>query len=373
MTLDLFRFTPNPSSPTTLLGGEAITGYLSAMWVERYQDCGEFEIKATLSSGLKEFLPLDTFISRPCTFEVMMVENHEIIDDNNLDPILIITGRSMPCILDRRVAGIYQVRNGVNIQPAPYYVYSNYRSAQTVYMINEHINFSNDVNDRYDNVIATTSITGESVVNTRSIRIGSLLEAVKSICITDDQGFRTLRRSPFFITGGSATVTNFNIYKGVDKSATVIFSYERGDIDRAHYLWTNKNYATTMIIEGGRFVTYVEDSTKTKMNRRIGFMDASDIEGRYPNPPSVGDISWINGDMQVRGFEELANRKQLSMAQADISPFTNYIYRRDYNMGDLVMLDGNFGAIQKMRVIEYVEIEDENGNSAHPTLILPPS
>lgn len=372
MSLDLFKFTSNPGSPTTLLGGEAIGGYLSAMWVERYQDAGEFEIRATLSSGLKDFLPLETFISRPCTFEVMMVENHEVIDDNDLDPILIITGRSMFSLLDRRIAGIYQVRNGVNIQPAPYYVYSNYRSLQTVYMINEHINFSNDVNDRFDNIIATSSINDDVVVNTKNVRIESLLEAVKSVCGVDDQGFRTLRRSPFNVYGAS-DMTNFNIYKGIDKSATVIFSYERGDITRAHYLWTNKNYKTTMVVQGGRCVTYAEIATKTKMDRRMGFMDASDVEGRYPESPSVLVLSWINGDMQLRGFEQMANQKQLTMAQVDISPNTNYYYRRDYNLGDLVMLDGNFGAMQKMRVIEHVEIEDENGNSAHPTLVLPPS
>jgi hypothetical protein len=48
-----------------------------------------------------------------------------------------------------------------------------------------------------------------------------------------------------------------------------------------------------------------------------------------------------------------------------------YQYRRDYNIGDLVSIDGNFGQTAVMRVIEYAEIEDENGNSGHPTLALP--
>lgn len=371
MALDLFRFVPNPASPTTLDGGQAIEGYLSAMWVERYQDCGEFQIKATLGSGLREFLPLETFISRPCTFEVMIVENHEIIDDGDIDPIIIISGRTMFSILDRRVVGNWLIRNSMT--PAQYQLSSNVISYQTVNMINEHIQYASNTGDRFDNVVASSAISSEPMGPTRSIRLGNMLDAVISLCNTDDQGFRTLRRSPFFIYNGTSGTTCLNIYKGVDKSATVIFSHERGEIEKATYLWTNKNYKNHAYIFGSSFYAYAEYPTFTKFDRRMMTLDAGDIEGHYPSPPSPTDQSWINGDMKNRGFERLASSKKISMSQVDISPITNYFYRRDYGMGDLVMIDGNFGVMQKMRVIEHVEIEDENGSSAHPTLSVPPS
>jgi Siphovirus ReqiPepy6 Gp37-like protein len=369
--VDMFRFTPNPSSPTTLVGGEYINGYLSAMWVERYQDCGEFQIKAKLSSGLREFLPLDTFISRPCTFEVMVVENHEITDNDDIDPILTISGRSMFSILDRRVVGVFQMRQSMS--PAQYQLSSNLTSYQTVNMINEHIYSASDGGDRFDNISASSSISSEPNSPTRSIKFGDMLEAVKSLCAIDDQGFRTLRRSPFFIYNGTASSTVLTIYKGVNKTASVIFSYQRGDIDQATYLWTNKNYKTHAYIFGQQFYAFAENPAITKLDRRMMTMDAGDIESHYPNPPSVQDQSWINGDMKNRGFQQLASQRKVTMAQVDISPFTSYLYRRDYGMGDLVMVDGNFGVTQAMRVIEHVEIQDENGTSAHPTLVLPPS
>jgi hypothetical protein len=33
-----------------------------------------------------------------------------------------------------------------------------------------------------------------------------------------------------------------------------------------------------------------------------------------------------------------------------------------------VRVDGNYGAIETMRVVEHVEIEDKSGSSSHPTL-----
>jgi hypothetical protein len=371
MSLDMFRFVPNPASPTTLDGGQAISNYISAMWIERYQDCGEFEIKATLSSGLREFLPLDTFISRPCTFEVMVVENHEINDNGDIDPILTISGRTMFSLLDRRVVGANLIRLSMNAQQ--YQLYTNTRSYQTVNMINDHIYYSGDLSDRFDNMVASTSIVTEPTAPTRTIRFGNLLDAVKSIAALDDQGFRILRRSPWYIYNGSAGSTHFSIYKGVDKSATVIFSYERGDISKAQYLWTNKDYKNYAFIMGQKFYAYTGNPANAKTERRMMTLDAGDIEYHYPDPPSVQDQSWINGDMKNRGDEAIATKKKISMSQVDISPYTNYFYRRDYGMGDLVTVDGNFGVMQKMRVIEHVEIEDENGSSAHPTLAVPPS
>jgi hypothetical protein len=75
--------------------------------------------------------------------------------------------------------------------------------------------------------------------------------------------------------------------------------------------------------------------------------------------------------MHTRGRQALAKQNRVTISRADISKLTNYQYRRDFNVGDLVSLDGNFGQIATMRVVEYVEIEDENGESGHPTLAIP--
>jgi hypothetical protein len=40
-------------------------------------------------------------------------------------------------------------------------------------------------------------------------------------------------------------------------------------------------------------------------------------------------------------------------------------------LGDLVIVDANFNESQVMRVVEFAEVEDENGTSGHPTLAIP--
>jgi hypothetical protein len=59
----------------------------------------------------------------------------------------------------------------------------------------------------------------------------------------------------------------------------------------------------------------------------------------------------------------------VAISNVKIAPNSqNYNYRTDYNVGDIVGVDGEYNTSTTMRVIEYVEIEDENGESGYPTL-----
>ena len=67
----------------------------------------------------------------------------------------------------------------------------------------------------------------------------------------------------------------------------------------------------------------------------------------------------------------LESFNRVTITRADIAPVAKYRYRTDFQVGDLISIDGNFGAIAVMRVMEYVEIQDETGETGHPTLALP--
>jgi Siphovirus ReqiPepy6 Gp37-like protein len=371
--MELFRFIWNgvADQETVLENGQAINGAQSIKWVERYREPGEFEIKAKLSSGLLDFLPLDTFISHINTYEVMIVENHEIIESEDADTDIVITGRSFDSYLEHRFVGTNQARDFVYTN---YGIWANYTWHQAVTLINDHIIIPLP-GDQLVNVTAFTSLTGTGVSETRSVRRMPVLTALNNLLSVDDLGVRTIRRNTFGLYGSNA-YTYYEIYKGIDKTASVVFSWKRGEIIGADYLWTNKNYKTSCMVASSYFALVVDGPINgqpavTKYKRRMMFLDASDLDSQYDTKPVYPIYDDIIAAMRSRGWNALRNQKKVRITRADIAPLTNFIYRRDYNLGDLVLLDGNFGVTQVMRVIEHVEIQDETGSSGHPTLSVP--
>jgi hypothetical protein len=366
--MELFKFTFT-SDPTILEQGRMITDYTSAMWVERYAECGEFEIQALLSSGLREFLPIATLISHADTYEVMIVENHEINEGKDSDPVITISGRSFDSWLEQRIIGINQARQAQLI--TEFILLSNYTWNQIVVLINDHILNTFSVNDQLGNVIAIaeTIAIGSSTQVARTIARGDLYRQVVELLAIDDLGLKTIRRNTFGVVG-SSTQTVFSIFRGANKSATVSFSWKAGDLDNAEYLFSNKKYKNSALVQG-RYVNATAGFGINKYDKRMMFIDASDIDGNLSAPPTGQALTDIVTKMGNRGLQVLLSQPNVTITRTDISETSQYRYRRDYNIGDLVSLDGNFGQAQIMRVVEYVEIEDENGASGHPTLSIP--
>src|SRR5690606_26414123 len=117
----------------------------------------------------------------------------------------------------------------------------------------------------------------------------------------------------------------------------------------------------------GRFVEEIVYTGATHYDRRVMLVDASDIDGNLSATPTGTTLTNIRAKMYIRGEEALANQNEINIASTDVAKVTQYEYRKDYDIGDIISIDGNYGEIEKRRVVEYVEIEDENGESGHPT------
>lgn len=368
--MELFKFN-YATDPTLLERGEAINRVKSVMWVERYADPGEFEIVAQLSTGLREFLPLGTLISHADTLEVMIVENHEINETSDSDPTITFTGRSFQTYLENRIVGVNLARTSSTV--ADYILPADYTWNQIVKLINDHIVNTQTPNDALVNLVAQAAggildPTGEQIA--RVISRGTVHQRLLELLAIDDLGIRTIRRNTFTGFGGGNVQTILFVFKGLDKSSTVRFSWKSGDIESADYLFSNKKVKNSALVMG-RYVYIMVDSGPVKYDRRIMLVDADDIDGDLTDPPTGTTLTTILQYMTTRGNQALQSQLLVTISRADIAKISRYLYRRDYNIGDLVTLDGNFGQTQIMRVVEYVEIEDENGSSGHPTLSIP--
>jgi len=365
--MHLFKFT-HPTK-TNLTHGEAINGYSSAMWIERYRDAGEFEIEANLSSGLLDFLPQGTLISHVDTLDVCIVEDHEINDEVDEEPVVKITGRSLDAWLENRIVGI-NYAYGTPAAPFTEYVLSAAVTwSQIVTLINAHIKDDQvaNANDSLDDtILAFTDILGSGVAEDRTIKRGNLHERVLELLSVDDLGLRVIRKHPSHALA-SPTTTRLYVHQGVDRSNSVLFSANAGDIDSAQYLWSLRKKKNAALVQG-RYVETVVTSTEAGYDRRWMFVDASDIDGSLTTAPTGGTLTSIRTKMQRRGRDALRKQTDVNIAQVDISRNIQVQYRKDYDIGDIVTVDGKYGISEKRRVVEYVEIEDQNGVSGHPTL-----
>jgi hypothetical protein len=338
------------------------------MWAERYREPGEFEITAQLSSGLIDFLPLGSLISHADTYEVMMVENHEISETGDKDPEIKITGRSFDAYFEQRIVGMPQVMNSFTI--SEYYIGASYTWNQIMWLINDHIDNQTWTNDVLWNVNAHTDIVGDGIQEARTFKRGDMLKAVQELLAIDDLGIKTIRRSTFNPPGSKPNQTTFYIYRGEDKSASVIFSWKAGDIESAQYLWSDRKVKNAAVIVG-RYINCAIGIGPIMYDRHTMVINADDIDGHLSAPPVGQELTDVIVKMQTRGYAILQSQTRLTITRTDLANVSKYQYRKDFNIGDLISVDGNFGAIAVMRVIEYVEIQDENGETGHPTLSIP--
>jgi hypothetical protein len=367
--MDLFKFTDN------FRNGVLINGATSKMWVERYADAGEFEIKAPLSSGLLTILPEGTKISHTQTKEVMIVEDHQITDTGVSHAQVIITGRSYETITDNRQVGTNLVwPQTAGDSPVEYSITADTTWEQVKYLLEQNLLAANLIDS--DNAIGLIQIltevdsTGIAGPNSaRVIKKGSLYSGVVELLKLNELGVKTIRPG---LT--SPLVTNKEVdlalvvHNGVDRTTQVVFAYDAGEIEDADYLWSIRNLKTSAYVTG-KWVEAIVHGSETGSERRVMHVDASDLDENLSAAPTGTDHSNIVDKMVIRGQEALASQKKVEIAKVEIvKTTTRYSFREHFNIGDKVTVDGNFNASKVMRVIEYVEIEDETGSRNYPTL-----
>ena len=365
---------------TNYTTGSIVNDIDSFLWVERYLDPGEFKIVCDPTPALRTQLALGTFVSHVDTPEVMIVENHEIKETFGQTPKLEVTGRSLDCFLEKRIVSTTQSAFNQTTGNAIDYQYNAYPAAQGSYLLNQFLTgsilYADNVVPNVNVIVDTNAPTTPAFQN--SIKKGeNLAKVVIDILKVGNLGIRFERPmrdktgTPIHhynaTTDPNATKMALYIHTGVDRSGTVSFFYDSGDIKDARYFWSNKeelNY-----IHGSTYyVTWDEKrdgATKTGWDNKTGYVDVTAVNVK---PVTLADAAFQQEAIKQKAQELLANASQLTLMEATISPNAKYAYRKDYIVGDTVYVVGNYGVSSKMRVIENVESQDETGYSSYPTL-----
>lgn len=378
--MEIIRFAPIPPPYDTPSGtvdyndGKIVNGITEVTWIERHYTNGEFTLVAPVGSGVKEELPVGTMISHTNSYEIMLVENQEIVNGEEGAEI-IISGRTFETWLENRTVGsnelgptrgMSRARNEPGLNPTRL-------SEQICRFINKYTTTAlPDSAEASDNIAALTvfnevSINAVDPIETRILRRTDVYTQFLELMKLGDFGYRLHRPSmhgSYWFNSDLAMI----IHDGNNLADTVTFSFDTGSLKSAEYLWSNKGFKTAAHVITTWREKLLYTSGYTGFNRRYLLVDASDLDSHLTSAPTGSTLTQLELDMSQRGREALKSAKLLSIIKAELNQENRTIkYRWDYNMGDIVSIVGDYGTVEQKRIIEYVEIRDEQGSHGYPT------
>ena len=375
--MDIFKF-GNPNAPLQMESAEVIEGFTSKLWIERYRDAGEFTLTAPVGTDLITKLPIGSFISHADSTDIMIVENHEINESESAMAEIKITGRSFETILGNRIVGDNRTFP-ISAAVKDCIMATDYTWNQIYLLLLNHtlLAYQLDPNNEIPNLSILTSIygIGDAIAAQRTIPRKSLYDATLELLAIDNLGIRAIRPGPTYPAlpvGNTAIV----IHNGHDKTGSVVFAWDSGEIASADYLWSNKALKNAALISGKWVEVLVVSTSYTKANRRMMFIDGTSFDSDQTVAPTGATFTTIAGYMTQRASDILAAQTDVEIAKVEVFKGISGTaghpkYRTDYILGDLVTVKGNYNTKSKFIVTEYVEVDDGTNVSGYPTLTLP--
>ena len=169
-----------------------------------------------------------------------------------------------------------------------------------------------------------------------------------------------------------AKVIYFETYKGTDHTAgqtanqRIIFSEAYDNLEKAEYQENDQLEKTTVYIGGqGQgddrvIVSFGEEYTG--LDRRELFVDARDLTKQS----GMSDQTYAEKLLQ-RGKEAQAENRLTESFDCEILPDGNFVYRRDYDLGDIVTVRKKaWGITRDLRITEVQEIYERGAMKIVP-------
>lgn len=367
--------------------------FIDLLWTERYCGYGEFEITVPLDKRVIDTCHVNDYVTIRESDVIMVIDTIAISNDSINGAIIKLSGRSLETILDRRII-VDEKIGTIDSQgnPSPIGVQEVIR----IILNNNLINPSDQkrkipgfsINISSDSKI--TSLSTESFQERGTIVYDKILK----LCQDNKLGFR--------VNGIGSGAFQFELYFGTDRSRSqssvpvVVFSDSYENLSRSDYLNTEQEYRNVVYIDWGYkynwiFIDHDPDTgTSVKSYEQRG----SKVSEIYKNEATSGlarretylndgteyavgdivypalppaDISGAEKQVASKGKENLASFKAGTYFEGEVEPNRQFIYGRDYFLGDIVQLEGQYGLGARCRIVEIVRSHDSAGSTMTPT------
>ena len=157
---------------------------------------------------------------------------------------------------------------------------------------------------------------------------------------------------PTTVQGGQGYITT--------EGGQVVYKMRSIDVpilDAAHLTWLEAHFP------GGTIVTIVGNQYYRVANAAIATLQTDVPEEN--SPAILLDIVYrvylIN-----RGMEKLSEYGEKTTFEGVVIPDITFVYKRDYFLGDIVTVESEYGISARVRIVEVIEVVDENGYKVEP-------
>jgi Siphovirus ReqiPepy6 Gp37-like protein len=337
--------------------------YESLIWNEKYNSFGDFEILVPINTQIVNFLKEDYYLRIPDSDHLMIVEGLSLHSGTDVGSTLKIRGRSLETILERRVVWTKTVLKG-NLQ------------TEIQRLLNENA-ISPSIRERQISRLRFVSSTDPLITSLTidcQLLGEDLYSVIEQLCKTNGIGFKiTLTESDTFI---------FQFYAGVDRSYNqntypyIIFSPEFDNILYGDYIEDISPFKTVSLVGGetgvgsGRATTSIAalgqpENGGSDLTRREMFIDAGSVSKNIDGVV-LSDADYIT-HLKQKGLEELNKSTFVKTFEGQIDTTSMYTYGIDFNIGDIVQVEDEYGHEALSRVVELIRSQDSSGLKIYPT------
>lgn len=332
-----------------------IDTYESMIWTDRYNAYGDFEIYFAMDENLLEYIKEDYYLWLKDSEHSMIIEDIKIDADTEEGNRLIVTGRSLESILERRIIWGQRIFSG-NLQNA----------IQT--MLNENIISPSVADRKIANFIFVPSTDSKitSLTIDNQYTGDDLYTVIKGLCEENNIGFKIV------LTDDNQFA--FSLYAGADRSYDqtenpyVVFSPNFENIINSNYFSSKAGYRNVTLVagegEGASRKTTVVGSA-SGLDRRELFTDARDISSDTEDG-TLSDAEYIT-QLRTKGLKNLADHMITTAFEGEVEVTRLFKYGEDFFIGDIVQIANEYGNENSAYISELIISNSDEGLSIYPT------
>jgi hypothetical protein len=369
---------------------DVVDEYISCIWTERYAEKGDFELITLATTANRNRFTPDTMISIADSKRIMQVHSIEETDDEDNGITLKVKGYDLSFVLQQRVIATTDL--------AGMLLSVTYFSDASPIDLMDHLVWRICVPTSGEQISPgdTIPFLNDFVLNPGSLypasnippptpggfhwqqKIASLYSAVTDLCKAYDLGYR-LYKDP------NSSKLYFEGYNGINRTAEqtdfppVIFSSDMNNLQSTTEYRDNIEHYNVVIAVYEYANPDEEELPETLTIHQI----VSDPElifssGGFDQKTKFISISQLPEGMELvdvptyltqLATEELNRSRPSYVYDGEIDQGSDFVYERDYFLGDIVEVRGNNGGGAYMRVVEQIIKYDASGKSSYPSLL----